>query len=826
MPGYPLVKSLVFAAVLALAYSVVLSGSGTGANGNVTLEIAVGSYPPGQDITGNVSIKYNRLVPRNSVLNAYIDGNLTSSVTLDKYLRNVSSDFFEPHDFSYKIFGEGVNRWADYPSQRFWYRIEASGVMLNGTPWGPYIYPPLGSDPAFLEETITADEGMKFIRNGSLTIFEPEDSNRSRTQWSVYQTVPSSFEVVMRKACGGQSYSTFPVSPDGFVRRKLLCTQSECNSEECIGGYCRSQWNGEGTSVWRVIEHTDIPSLNETRTLYWKGNEWSLFDGYRASEWLPGGIYKNWERQEYGVDVVWEEREAGTYIEIRNYDYESRYDIVYAPPGGPLVCAHTDVSEEHVLNWNVESEQYNSSVSYGGVYVCEYSKRDLPPKPDCPPEPSKCIERKANNYTAVEVHDPDDAVVISSEYNSTLENLTVIANTTLTGFSGHYIDTVDFSEFSDFRSGDTGNHTLMFELADPSGAVLANSSAVFSVCVDSDSDGYCSIEEGGKDCNDTKSKIRPGAEEECNGLDDDCDGDIDEDFWRAGSKLGNPCGTGACEGVFVCTPDGSNTVCSNTVRPGDQKEICDNGVDDDCDGVVDERVEVTGEQGCFCKTGDTDRCGSNIGICKAGVMTCAGGVWGDCEGGVEPRDEICNSLDDDCDGVVDDVNNGDSVSSTHCRCYGGGLPTEEACNDIDDNCNGLVDEGVKCCSTDDVRPCNKLGACSSGMQRCVDGLWSECDVKPIDEICYNEIDDDCDGDVDEYCSPEYSCNNGIKDINEDGVDCGGPCPNMCEVGIPWTLMITAGILILIVLAVLVLYFRSKGKEMTWEELRKRWTPAS
>ena len=61
-----------------------------------------------------------------------------------------------------------------------------------------------------------------------------------------------------------------------------------------------------------------------------------------------------------------------------------------------------------------------------------------------------------------------------------------------------------------------------------------------------------------------------------------------------------------------------------------------------------------GIQGC--EIGTTKPCGSNIGACEAGERICTGGVWEDvCMGGNGPVDEICgNSLDDDCNGEVDD----------------------------------------------------------------------------------------------------------------------------------------------------------------------------
>ena len=222
--------------------------------------------------------------------------------------------------------------------------------------------------------------------------------------------------------------------------------------------------------------------------------------------------------------------------------------------------------------------------------------------------------------------------------------------------------------------------------------------------VDDDADGYM-ICDG--DCDDGNVDIYPGAAEACNGIDDDCDGAAGADEVDADA-----------DGFMIC--DGDCDDADGAVYPG-AVEVC-NTIDDNCDGTVDEGVTTT-----FYADADGDTYGdlnTTIEDCAAPSGYVADSTdCDDADAAVYPGAvEVCNAIDDNCDGTVDegvlltfyadadgdtfgDINvtvddcaapSGYVADSTDCDDADAAVnpAAVEVCNAIDDNCDGNIDEGV------------------------------------------------------------------------------------------------------------------------------------
>ena len=257
--------------------------------------------------------------------------------------------------------------------------------------------------------------------------------------------------------------------------------------------------------------------------------------------------------------------------------------------------------------------------------------------------------------------------------------------------------------------------------------------------VDLDGDGYPSAAScrSGTDCDDLDPAVHPGAEELCNGLDDDCDGytddrvvDYDGDgFYALGCPGGNDCDD-----------------LDPTVHPG-AEEICD-GRDNDCDQRTDD-VDLDGDGFSPLECGGLDCDDGNIRINPDSPEDCDDGIDNDCDGRVDVRDtDGDGDTHEDCGGVdCDDLD--PTVSGT----------LDEYCGDGKDNdCNGTADDADldKDGVTDEA--CGG-GDCDDGDEQVHDGLRDYCDG--VDRSCDGDDSDDRDDDG-RSCSSD--CNDGLPNV--------------------------------------------------------------
>jgi hypothetical protein len=222
-----------------------------------------------------------------------------------------------------------------------------------------------------------------------------------------------------------------------------------------------------------------------------------------------------------------------------------------------------------------------------------------------------------------------------------------------------------------------------------------------------------------------RSTFEPVVEATCDGLDNDCSGEADEDFavtlndGVVARGVGVPCGAGLCQGgEVVCAAGGQGVVCSTEYLAAG--EAC-NGLDDDCDGLVDaaDEADLLALDARPCELQQ----GVCLGVAKPASL-CQGGQWSACgafEYGPRYQADVelaCDGQDNDCDG------------------------------DLDDDF-GVLDPGGVTYRGAGV-PCG-VGACSGGVTTChVDGSGLRCPTLSNAGVeVPNGLDDDCDGQVDE-----------------------------------------------------------------------------
>ncbi|MEC7983936.1 MAG: MopE-related protein, partial [Myxococcota bacterium] len=269
---------------------------------------------------------------------------------------------------------------------------------------------------------------------------------------------------------------------------------------------------------------------------------------------------------------------------------------------------------------------------------------------------------------------------------------------------------------------------------------------------DGDGDGFgdannrsqsCEVPNGytedSSDCDDQNPQINPDAEEICDGIDNNCDSNIDADATDAVEWFADQDGDGFAGGntTLSCTQPPNHYLSeedcddSNPATNPDALEICD-GEDNDCNGQIDDNAtnlttfyRDVDRDGYGDLTSPVDACASENGFVENGEDC------NDQNANVNPDGlEVCDSQDNDCDGLVDDDD--PDVDESTQGLYG-----------LDLDGDGYGD------ANDTIRSCSQPNNYASNVLDCDD---TQATINPGEtEVC-DGIDQDCDGQLDSEAS--------------------------------------------------------------------------
>jgi len=309
----------------------------------------------------------------------------------------------------------------------------------------------------------------------------------------------------------------------------------------------------------------------------------------------------------------------------------------------------------------------------------------------------------------------------------------------------------------------------------------------------------CNGDVCGDDCADRLADIFAGATETCDLRDQDCDGDVDEGVAltlqedRDGDLYGDGTEVIACAGSARTSTSDIDCDNADPQRHGAQVEVCD-GADNDCDGEVDENTVAFP----WYPDADGDGFGDPREDATVSCAPPSGGTWSllpldcdDADGTLHPAaDELCNARDDNCDGVAGyEITRGDTEDDdfdgyADATCGGDDCDDRdpfnhpngvELCDGLDNDCDGTVDEDATDVDWyldadhdgygdpgDTVSSCERQpgrvlvgGDCADGNPLIHPGVIDRC----------NGFDDDCDGTMDE---DQVGAVLGFRDMDGDG----------------------------------------------------------
>ena len=274
-----------------------------------------------------------------------------------------------------------------------------------------------------------------------------------------------------------------------------------------------------------------------------------------------------------------------------------------------------------------------------------------------------------------------------------------------------------------------------------------------SIELDADGDGFFASE----DCNDENPLESPAATELCDGIDNNCDGEIDEDvqivFYVDSDSdgYGNPdITTKACEALDGFVSTGTDCDDTNSYSFPSAPELCD-GLDNDCDEQIDEDLDID-----FFLDLDSDGFGDDSQIISGCApdqnLSTVGGDCDDYDPSISPiANELCDEIDNNCNGNVDEGVQNTYFSDTDQDGYGSANDTIEACT---------IPFGY----IDNASDCNDI----------------DSNVHPAAEEMCDQQDNDCDGETDEEGAIGASIwyddgdNDGFGDLNDTKIACNQP----------------------------------------------------
>ncbi|MGI5864384.1 MAG: MopE-related protein [Myxococcales bacterium] len=275
------------------------------------------------------------------------------------------------------------------------------------------------------------------------------------------------------------------------------------------------------------------------------------------------------------------------------------------------------------------------------------------------------------------------------------------------------------------------------------------------------------------DCDDTTAAVHPGADEDCDGLDNDCNGAVDDIPASAVPQCEET--RGVCgEARKQCDGASGWRSCTEEDYGPDYEGFesrCD-GLDNDCNGAIDD-IAASRAEPCEKTIGV---CANSTRLCSEGQwLPCDDSRYGPL---YQPVESLCDGQDNDCDGEIDEdpalepcgrqygvcagamksCRNGFLVECTdadfarHNPAYE--FPVETLCDGLDNDCDGIVDNVFS--ATQELCP-KQLGVCEGSVRLCGGGQAGDCSetdyashsaAYEAEETLCDGLDNDCDGTVD------------------------------------------------------------------------------